>query len=328
MFRSARFASPAAASIVQKTHLSSNVFAAPILSHSSLLRHFEKQQQQQHSGESQGNFFFRRGFFFSAAVAVVTSSYVCDNSNLSPVAMCAPRSSSSSSTAQLEKTIDEHHAKDRVTESYELSRKAVKEGGQDTNPEMLWRYGRALYLMGKNQVADKKKKEEYVRDSVAAISAALQLDANNVSAHKWMGMALGSLGEFLSLTDKIKDTYKIKEQFDKAIQGNPNDATTYHCLGVWSFSLLQVSWVERQVASAIFATPPQTSFEEAEKAFLRSDHLDPTQPHNSIMLGDLYLYKGDKASARKWYEHATKCPANTDYQKEYVKQAEKKLQSL
>ena len=48
----------------------------------------------------------------------------------------------------------------------------------------------------------------------------------------------------------------------RAIQLNPGDSTVRHLLGRWCYAICDVSWVQRQVASAIFATPPSSSYEE------------------------------------------------------------------
>lgn len=185
--------------------------------------------------------------------------------------------------------------------------------------------------MSKEQTGDnqKKEKEAFVRAAVATLNKCLAMDSENWAANKWMGMAMGALGEFVPLKEKIGNSFKIKEYFQKAIAGNPNDATSFHCMGAWCWNILQVSGVERSVASWIFATPPSTSFEECEDNLLRSHKLDTTQIHNSLMLGDLYNYQKSKTDAVKWYYHAAReCPVNTAYQRDYVVQAEKKLVAL
>ena len=37
---------------------------------------------------------------------------------------------------------------------------------------------------------------------------------------------------------------------------DPSHATTHHVLGEWAFGVASISWVERRVAAALFATPP------------------------------------------------------------------------
>jgi hypothetical protein len=43
------------------------------------------------------------------------------------------------------------------------------------------------------------------------------------------------------------------------------DQTLNHLLGRWCYAVASVSWMERKLASAIFATPPESSYDEALK---------------------------------------------------------------
>ena len=264
------------------------------------------------SSSTASSFFY---FYFSSASVATT------------VALCA------SPQEDFAKKIDNHHDNDRVVDSYSDSKQALENFPDDI--ELMWRHARALYLMGKEQTDRngdkewKKKKEEFIRAAVDLLDKCLQKNPEHWAANKWMGMALGAKGEFIALKEKIGNSFKIKDNFQKAIAGNPRDATSFHCMGAWCWNILQVSGMERSVASWIFATPPTTSFEECEENLLKSHELDQTQIHNSLLLGDLYAWKGRKDDAAKWYYHgARECPVNTEYQRDYVKEAEKKLVGL
>ena len=220
------------------------------------------------------------------------------------IAFCAAPQNDSSAAAlswqQITAVADGHHDRDEVAQSYEvMKRAAIHDERFKANPEIQWRYGRALYLMGKEQMANPQKREEFTRESIAALQRALDVEPDNWAANKWMGMALGALGDFVSTKERIGNGFKIRDHFAKAIQGNARDATSFHCMGTWCWNILQVTSIERSVASWIFATPPTTSFEECEQNLLKSHDLDQTQPHNSLLLGDIYVWKGDTDAARK-----------------------------
>lgn len=51
------------------------------------------------------------------------------------------------------------------------------------------------------------------------------------------------------------------------------DPTVQHILGRWCFSVASVGFIERKLASVIFATPPESSFEEALPYFLKHEEL-------------------------------------------------------
>ena len=47
-----------------------------------------------------------------------------------------------------------------------------------------------------------------------------------------------------------------------AIECDAKDATSMHLLGQWCFSVVTIPWYQRQIASVLFATPPQSTIEE------------------------------------------------------------------
>lgn len=268
----------------------------------------------------------RRQYSFAGVTGFFLSSLWLFTSASSVVAFCA---TTSITVRQFAEKADKHHAADQVAESYRVAQQATSTFPDDI--ELLWRLGRAQYLMSKEQTGDdkKKEKEQFVRAAVDTLNKALKMDGESWAANKWMGMALGALGDFVPLKEKIGNSFKIKEHFQKAVAGNPRDATSFHCMGAWCWNILQISSVERSVASWVFATPPSSSFEECEDNLLRSHEIDQTQVHNSLLLGDVYAWKARKEDASKWYYHAAReCPANTAYQREYIAQAEKKLVGL
>jgi regulator of microtubule dynamics protein 3 len=68
------------------------------------------------------------------------------------------------------------------------------------------------------------------------------------------------LSEFLSSKEKIGNSYKIKEHALKAKELRPEDGSIDHLLGKWSYSMANISWLERTAASALFATPPTATY--------------------------------------------------------------------
>ena len=83
------------------------------------------------------------------------------------------------------------------------------------------------------------------------------------------------MGKYKGTKQKIEDGYLIKTHAEKAAKLNPNDATTEYVLGEFCLSVTELSWLERQAASLIYATPPSSSYEEALEHFLKSDKIKP-----------------------------------------------------
>jgi tetratricopeptide (TPR) repeat protein len=192
---------------------------------------------------------------------------------------------------------------------------------------VLWRLARAHYIVAREHVGDsgKVKREEEIRTGLQFAQRALELDDADFAVHKWNGILLGALSEFISTKEKIGDAFKIKAFFERGIALNPNDATLHHCLGSWCFTVSNIGFVERSLASVIFATPPTATSEEAEAHLLKCYELDPKQSFNAILLGNVYYGRRNWAEAKRWYQIASECPANTAAAKADVEQAKQKM---
>ena len=67
----------------------------------------------------------------------------------------------------------------------------------------------------------------------------------------------------------------MKAHFEKAVELNPSDGMSHYCLGAWCFGLADLSWIMRNVAAAVFATPPSSTYEEALEHYLRAEKAEP-----------------------------------------------------
>lgn len=197
--------------------------------------------------------------------------------------------------------------------------------GGDKHPELLWRAARNCYDLCQEST-DKAVREELIKKGFDLVTAAAEADRNSFAAQKWMGIILGSLGEFVATKEKIANAYIIRDHFLKAIELNPNDATIQHCMGKWCWSILQIGWLERQAASLLFGTPPTSTYDECRGYFLASDKIEPTI-HNCNALGDLYYQEKNWAEAKKWFEKALTIPAVSENHKRQHEEATKKRDS-
>ena len=65
--------------------------------------------------------------------------------------------------------------------------------------------------------------------------AALDSDGSNWAAHKWKAVALKTVGDYESTKAKLANAFIIRDEFLKALELNPNDATTTCLMGQWCF---------------------------------------------------------------------------------------------
>jgi len=152
------------------------------------------------------------------------------------------------------------------------------------------------------------------------------------AANKWLAILLSANGELLGTKEKLQNAYKIKEYATKAATLKPDDSTTQHLLGRWAFSVANIGWMERQVASAVFATPPTATFQEALGYFLKCQELLDAQSGNNlrnlVFLGDTYEKLKDNKKAKEWYQRASSFQAVTALETSLVEEAKKKASKL
>eukprot|EP00058_Branchiostoma_floridae_P011302 XP_002596790.1 hypothetical protein BRAFLDRAFT_120481 [Branchiostoma floridae] len=178
--------------------------------------------------------------------------------------------------------------------------------------EVLWRLSRSMMAKFDGE-ADPQKRQDLCFQAKGLAEVALAIDANSADAHKWFAIALGSCSEFLSVQDKIKDGYKFKEHIERALELRPNDATVHHLLGRWCYEVTMLSWVERKVASALFAAPPNSSVDEALEHFLEAEDIEPGfYKANSLYIAKCYIQNSDYCNATLWLEKALQQPINDE----------------
>eukprot|EP00730_Choanoeca_flexa_P005639 TRINITY_DN11990_c0_g2_i1.p2 TRINITY_DN11990_c0_g2~~TRINITY_DN11990_c0_g2_i1.p2 ORF type:complete len:154 (+),score=31.54 TRINITY_DN11990_c0_g2_i1:722-1183(+) len=121
----------------------------------------------------------------------------------------------------------------------------------------------------------------------------------------------------------------LQEHFEKAIELNPADATSKHLLGVWCFSFADLPWYQRQAASAVFATPPSATYEEALTYFQAAETTEPGfYAKNAYYLGVTHARMGNKADAKQWLQACINMPASNADDREAHELAHAALKSL
>jgi len=196
------------------------------------------------------------------------------------------------------------------------------------NTEILWRLARSYFDMADTKADDKAWREQNLTKGLEHATKALQLDDKSAYSHKWFAIMTSSVGEFLGQKEKIQNAFKIKEHALKANELKPKDATTLHLLGRWCFNVSSLSWFERTAASALFATPPESSFEEALKFFQEAYEVDNNFRRNLVFLGDTYVQLKQNQKAKEVYQKAIDIPAVTPFDQSLVNEAKQKLSKL
>jgi len=184
------------------------------------------------------------------------------------------------------------------------------------NPAFLGRLCKAQYLCSvlADQAGDRERKKELILLAVDSGAKALELDNENSEVHKWYAISLGSRGEFSGVKEKILDGFEFKSHIDTAARLAPRDYVTHHLLGRFCYEVSQLSWIERKMASTLFANPPEASLPEAIDHFLTAESLKPDGwKENRLFIAKCHIGLGDYVKAVTWLDKADAIPiASTD----------------
>lgn len=195
--------------------------------------------------------------------------------------------------------------------------------------EFLWRLARATRDLSLLPDTAAETKKRLVYESFDFAKKALEKNEESFAAHKWFAICLSDKGDYEGIKVKLGNSYIIRDHLQRAIELNPKDATTLYILGYWCFAFADLPWYQRKVAAVIFASPPQSSFQEALEYFLKAEEVDPNfYSKNLLMLGKTYLKMNDKETAKLWLSKAQEFKPLTHEDQEVHKEAVDLLKSL
>ncbi|GAB9465172.1 hypothetical protein Gpo141_00002588 [Globisporangium polare] len=184
------------------------------------------------------------------------------------------------------------------------------------NPDdvgVIWRLARAAYDVAnlKSTSAEEKKELTYYARDVTQKGLNLTQDVARV--HNWYGIILSSIGDYEGSKVAIANSLIIKGHWEKSIELDPTNATTYHLLGRWCISIADLSWLERKAAAVLFGSPPESSYDEALGFLMKSENLAPgSWKKNALLIAQVYYKKKDWAASKEWTEKALAVPVKTE----------------
>ncbi|MFQ6674731.1 MAG: tetratricopeptide repeat protein [Fidelibacterota bacterium] len=196
---------------------------------------------------------------------------------------------------------DELHEQNDFQGNYDLLKEAEKM--DPGNVEVLWRLARAHFDFSDN-TDDEEIIEVNVRQGFEYARRALETDDTHAKAHKWYGILIGRVGEIEGTEQKIKNSYKVAEHTLRAIELDPEDDGNYHVMGRWHYTLADLNWFERTIASLVYATPPEASFDQARDYFLKAIEKAPDDVRHHVWLGKTLIRLDDREGAVRAFNRA------------------------
>ncbi len=177
--------------------------------------------------------------------------------------------------------------------------------------EYLWRMARHHFNVSDN-TSDEAVIEKELYSGLEFAQSALAADSGSSWAHGFYGILIGRVGEIEGTKQKITNSYAVRDHNMRAIALDPDYDAWQHVMGRWHYTLADLSWIERTVASIVYETPPEASFEEAEQYFARASRLTPGDIRHFLWLGKTRLELGKDAEARASLEQALALAAKSD----------------
>eukprot|EP00796_Vickermania_ingenoplastis_P012356 gene12356-8483_t len=202
------------------------------------------------------------------------------------------------------KAAEDKLAQNDIEGYYKMLDDAYKGGAR--HPQILWRLAKGCYEMASEfEKSQKDKRNPFLTRGLELAKEAVLEDPSIPQAHKWAGVLLSE--QDVSNKEKIANAYVIRDYFLKSIELNPQDPTSFHCMGSWCWSIMQIGWMERTAATVLFGTPPTSSYEDALKYLQESARLgDSIQ--NCRLLGDVLVAMNKTVESMIWYQKAVTLP--------------------
>ena len=191
----------------------------------------------------------------------------------------------------------------------------------------LWRMARAHFNESDN-TTDEEVIEREVRAGFEFAKQALATDSMDADANGYYAILIGRVGEIEGTKQKILNSYDVKKYAMKAAELDPSNDSWPHVLGRWHYTLADLSWFERTIASIVYATPPEASFLEAEKYFMKAAKIAPDDVRHFLWLGKTRLEIDKKDGARKAFQTAIDLPSESDSDTIMQEEARELLEDL
>ena len=210
------------------------------------------------------------------------------------------------------KLIDDNQEKNNFEVSFELSLEFHKKHKDDF--QILWRLARAYFDLS-DQTLDENLQKEYIDKGLPFAKKALDINPNSAKSNHWYAVMFGRQGQLEGTKQKILNSYDMKKYCLRAIEIDPNYDGSLHVMGRWHYNVANLSWIERNIASLVYATPPNGSFEEAIDYFKRAVDANPKDIRHYLWLGKSLYAINDYQKAKKILDQSLNLKIDTNSDK-------------
>lgn len=183
---------------------------------------------------------------------------------------------------------------------YEIAKEGYKKFNGENNIEVLWRLVRcahkasAMAQIAKDNIKFKKllwEADEWAKKGLACDSSCGEI-------HIWYACVCGKLSDHVGVKERIFRGKEVQIHLEEAVKLKPQDSIIYYVWGKWCVEVTNLSWIERNIASALmFEEVPNSSYQEAINKFKEADKLKPNWKANLFNMAKAYINLKDYKKA-------------------------------
>jgi tetratricopeptide (TPR) repeat protein len=210
-------------------------------------------------------------------------------------------------------TDSENVSKDKE-ELYEFVKEGYDKFDGSSRADLTWRMGRAAYKVAAaaELLKDTKKVKKYIEEAEEWTRKAIDLNSSCAEGHFWYATVSGKACDFLPTKERISRAKEIQQHLEEAIKIQPEEFVAYYTYGRWCFEVAGLSWMERKIASVVFGSPPEATYQDAMEKFLKVDTLKPAWKANLIWIAKSAVKVKDYKTAIKYADMASAAEATDE----------------
>jgi len=174
---------------------------------------------------------------------------------------------------------------------------------------VLWKLARVSICEG--DISSPQKRLELYTEAKKFAERSVEADSLSSDGHTWLAASIGNIAMFEGGKTKVKLSYAIKRELDRALQLNPKNALAYSILGSFYKALGDVSWIEKQLANVFLGGLPDGGYDESVIAFKKAIELEPDAMRNHLELGKVYLLQDKENDAMAEFQRTLSLPILT-----------------
>jgi hypothetical protein len=172
---------------------------------------------------------------------------------------------------------------------------------KEKNSETLWRLAKVELILSYISInkKDKENDKKYVLDALKHSKEAVDLSPESINCLKWYCAAAGRATSFVDTKERIRLGHQLKESLDKALSLSPKDYLLHYIHGRWCFEVSGLTVVERTLAPLFFGKLPESTYEDALRAFNQANTLKSDWKMNLFWQAKALIAKKAKQDAKE-----------------------------